>query len=79
MSDILPSGVAPLTSVALTRGEAQCLELLGRGYSNSNIAKELGIAAPTVALHLVQARRKLGARSREQALLMAFQQGLIHP
>lgn len=30
-------------------------------------------------MHLMQAKRKLGAKSREQALLLAFQQGFIHP
>jgi DNA-binding CsgD family transcriptional regulator len=47
--------------------------------SNTKISEELAISVPTVALHLVQARRKLGAKTREQALILAYQKGLIDP
>lgn len=63
----------------LTPREVQCLELLGRGYSNTKISSELNISMPTVALHLAQARKKLGAATREQALVLACRRGLIDP
>lgn len=76
----MPSRVPPATSSGLlTRREVQCLELLGRGMSNTKISEELAISVPTVALHLLQARRKLGAKTREQALILAYQKGLIDP
>jgi DNA-binding CsgD family transcriptional regulator len=63
----------------LTPREVECLEWLGRGLDNEKIAKRLGIAMATVALHLTNARRKLGAATREQALVLALQRGLINP
>jgi DNA-binding CsgD family transcriptional regulator len=73
-------GMPPATrSGLLTHREVQCLELLGRGLSNMRISEELDISMPTVALHLLQARRKLGAKTREQALILAYRQGLIDP
>jgi len=51
----MTSRVPPATSSGLlTRREVQCLELLGRGMSNTKISEELAISVPTVALHLVQ-------------------------
>jgi DNA-binding CsgD family transcriptional regulator len=35
------------------------------------------VALPTVAMHLVNARKKLGARTREQAIAQAVKRGLI--
>jgi DNA-binding CsgD family transcriptional regulator len=63
----------------LTPREVECLEWLGRGLDNEKTAKKLGIAMATVALHLTNARRKLGAATREQALVLALQRGLIDP
>jgi DNA-binding NarL/FixJ family response regulator len=64
---------------ALSRREVQCLEGLAHGLDNSGIARELNIALPTVALHLINARRKLGAATREQAVALAVERGLIRP
>jgi DNA-binding NarL/FixJ family response regulator len=61
----------------LTQREVQCLELLACGLSNNDIAKELQISLPTVALHLCNARRKLGAKTREQAVALAVKRGLV--
>lgn len=63
----------------LTIREAQCLEWLGRGLDNDSIGQQLQISVPTVSLHLANARRKLGALSREHALVLAMKQGLIEP
>ena len=52
----------------LTPRKRQCLEWLGRGLTNRAIAKKLGITVATVALHLGNARIKLGAATCEQAL-----------
>lgn len=64
---------------SLTRREAQCLEGLARGLDNSGISRELHISLPTVAMHLSNARRKLGAATREQAVARAVELGLVRP
>jgi DNA-binding CsgD family transcriptional regulator len=61
----------------LTNREVQCLEWLARGLSNSEIAKQLQISGPTVALHLSNARKKLSAKTREQAIAIAVAHNLI--
>lgn len=63
----------------LTPREIECLEWLGRGLTYSAIAKRLGITVATVALHLANARMKLGAATREQALVIALKRCLIDP
>ncbi|HEY7549514.1 MAG TPA: helix-turn-helix transcriptional regulator [Hyphomicrobiaceae bacterium] len=63
----------------LTPREVECLEWLGRGCTYAAIASEMGIAVATVALHVRGARRKLGAATREQALIIALRRGLIEP
>ena len=62
---------------ALTHRERECLEGLALGLTNSGIAKRLGLALPTVAMHLTNARKRLGARTREQAVAQAVSLGLI--
>lgn len=52
----------------LSPRERQCLELLADGLRTKAIAHELGIAPITVELHLRNARSKLGAATREQAV-----------
>jgi DNA-binding CsgD family transcriptional regulator len=44
---------------------------------HDRIAERLGITRPTVELHLANARRKLRARTREQALAKAITLGLL--
>jgi len=54
------------------------MEGLASGLSNSDIAKQLQISLATVALHLGNARRKLGAKTREQAVALAVKQGFVN-
>jgi len=61
----------------LTARECQCLSLLAGGSTNRDIGQQLNISLPTVALHLLNARRKLHARTREQAIAIAVSSGLI--
>jgi DNA-binding CsgD family transcriptional regulator len=63
----------------LTPREVECLEWLGRGLRVGGIGRKLGIGVPTVATHLSGARKKLGAATREQALVLALRHGLIDP
>lgn len=63
---------SPLHS--LTGRQRQTLELLGRGLSNKEIARELGLLESTVKAHLKVVLKKLGAANRTQAALLANQQ-----
>ncbi len=63
----------------LTQRERECLEWLAQGLTNAGIASKLGVAVPTVAMHLASARRRLGAQTREEAVAMAVSLGLIKP
>jgi DNA-binding CsgD family transcriptional regulator len=61
----------------LTPRERECLTWLAIGLRHDRIAEKLGITRPTVELHLANARRKLDARTREQALARAVALGLL--
>lgn len=62
---------------ALTRREAEVLQLLAAGHDNKTIAAQLGIAAATVKSHVTSVLCKLGASSRTQAASIAVQRGLV--
>jgi DNA-binding CsgD family transcriptional regulator len=56
----------------LTARERQCLALVARGLSGTQIADELGIAPNTVAQHLVAVRRKFRVSSTAAAVVRAY-------
>lgn len=60
----------------LTPRELEAVRLLLRGMADKAIARELGIAAVTVRLHLYHAFRKMGARNRLDAVRIALQAGI---
>lgn len=61
----------------LSPREIQVLEQLALGYRGTEIAEELGISPDTVRVHVRNAMRKLGARTRAQAIGMAMSMGII--
>ncbi|HBG99036.1 MAG TPA: hypothetical protein DDY29_10045 [Rhodobacteraceae bacterium] len=63
--------------IALTEREADVLAELGDGKNNKLIAHSLGIAEPTVKMHLSSISRKLGASNRTQILARALAMGLL--
>ena len=65
--------------ISLTEREVECLQWLARGLRNDRIAHRMSITQATVEFHLANARRKLNARTRGQALVNALQLGLIEP
>jgi DNA-binding CsgD family transcriptional regulator len=67
MRDPAPPPPRPLAELALTAREAEVLERVARGRSNSETAADLGIAAGTVKKHLDNVFAKLGVRNRIQA------------
>ena len=63
----------------LTDRELRFLELLSRGRNNRQIADELDLAESTVKNNLSALFQKIGVRDRTQAVLYAFQNGLVAP
>ena len=61
----------------LSPRERECLTWLATGLRHDRIADKLSITRPTVELHLANARRKLRARTREEALARAVTLGLL--
>ena len=67
--------IAP-EAAGLTEREFSVLSALGRGLSNSEIAKELAISEATVKKHLSSVMQKVGQRDRLRAGLYAYRHGL---
>jgi DNA-binding CsgD family transcriptional regulator len=61
----------------LSRREREVLGRLARGAIGPEVARELGIAPDTVRRHVLNAREKLGARSRAHAIALALDRGEI--
>jgi DNA-binding NarL/FixJ family response regulator len=63
----------------LTGTELKVLTLVGKGLSNDEIAQELFVADTTVRTHIRHILDKLGLRSRVQAVVLAYDTGLVQP
>jgi len=64
---------------ALTETECGVLALIGRGLSNEEIMQELSIADSTVRTHVRHIFDKLGIHDRVEAVVVAFDSGLVQP
>ena len=74
-----PPRLPPAGLDELTPREVEVLTLVARGLSNGEIAEELTLSEATVKTHVKRVLAKLRARDRVQAVVLAYEAGLVTP
>jgi DNA-binding NarL/FixJ family response regulator len=70
---------APAQLDELTPRELEVFKLIARGMSNAEIASELIVSETTVKTHVARVLMKLGVRDRVQAVVLAYESGVVAP
>ena len=74
-----PARSRPAALAALSPRELEVMRLVARGLSNTEIAGELVLGEATVKTHVSRILQKLGLRDRAQAVVAAYESGLLQP
>ncbi len=75
----LPTGATPESLARLTDREVEILRHVARGSTNAEIAARLYLSPATVKTHVARILGKLDLRDRVQAVVLAYESGLIEP